>query len=70
MALPILLVCGGGRSAIDDDARTRFSALAPHAVIRTIEQASHLVARDAPTELAAMIAEFAATPEVCARRRG
>ncbi len=66
--LPILLVCGGARSPIDDDARASFSSIAPQALIETVEGAGHLVARDAPAELSQLIGDFANTPEVAARR--
>lgn len=59
LRLPILLVCGGARSPIDQKARDDFATLCPHADIKIIEDAGHLVARDAPLELAALIAGFA-----------
>lgn len=59
LRLPILLVCGGARSPIDQKARDAFAKLCPYAKIKVIEDAGHLVARDAPLELAVIIAEFA-----------
>lgn len=59
LRLPILLVCGGARSPIDQKARDAFAKLCPHAEIKVIEDAGHLVARDAPLELATLIAGFA-----------
>jgi pimeloyl-ACP methyl ester carboxylesterase len=61
LRLPILLVCGGAGSPIDAGARAGFARLAPHAGMEIIAKAGHLVARDAPSELAALIGDFAQT---------
>ena len=57
-SVPILFVGAGERSPIDPPARDEFSAMCPHANIKSIDHASHLVARDAPSELALLIIEF------------
>jgi len=59
LRLPILLVCGGAASPMDQKARDAFAKLCPHADIKIVEDAGHLVARDAPLELAEIIADFA-----------
>lgn len=64
--LPIQFVGGGEKSPIDDEARAVFAALCPHARIDLIEHASHLVARDAPSELAQYIMDFAEQVDLAA----
>ena len=59
LSLPVLLACGGNKSPLDEAGRTEFARICPHADIRVIDNASHLVARDAPRELALLIAKFA-----------
>ena len=59
LRLPILLVCGGIRSPVGEEGRARFSELCPNAEIEVLANAGHLVARDAPQELAALISDFA-----------
>jgi pimeloyl-ACP methyl ester carboxylesterase len=65
--LPTLLV-RGGRSTIVEDEVASFLELAPAARVRVIENAGHLVAQDAPLELADQIAVHLAAPDVVARR--
>lgn len=69
LRLPILLVCGGG-SPLGAAERARFAALAPRTRIELIDYAGHLVARDAPAELARLIADFSESDAVEARRLG
>lgn len=59
LRLPILLV-SAGRSPIGEEGHAQLRALAPHARIEIIPEASHLVARDAPAKLANLIGNFAA----------
>mgnify|MGYP003677486508 CR=1 FL=1 len=59
LRLPIMLVCAGKPSPLHDDDREHFLSIAPHASIRTLDKAGHLIARDAPDDLADLIAEFA-----------
>jgi pimeloyl-ACP methyl ester carboxylesterase len=59
LRLPVLLVCGGVKTPLDETGRSAFAELCRHADIQIIDHASHLVARDAPGELASLIAEFA-----------
>jgi pimeloyl-ACP methyl ester carboxylesterase len=56
--LPILLVRGGLRSPLGPEHRDEFARISAHAAIRIVENAGHLVAREAPVELAKLIAEF------------
>lgn len=56
LSLPTLLVRGGGHSPLTDADVQRFISTMPHADIEVIPGAGHLVARDAPLELAALIA--------------
>ena len=60
LRLPILLVSAGTRSPQGEHGRAQMRAVAPHAEIEIIPEASHLVARDAPVKLAGLIADFAA----------
>ncbi|KAA0016773.1 alpha/beta fold hydrolase [Antrihabitans cavernicola] len=64
--LPTLLVRGELSPVTDHESR-RFSAQVPHAVIRTVRGAGHLVARDAPADLAELLLTFLNSPQ--ARRR-
>lgn len=68
LRLPILLVCGGAHSPLGEDGRAHFSALAPHARIEIVANAGHLVARDAPDQLARLIGDFAESDAVASRR--
>lgn len=58
LTLPILAVRAGERTGITDQESARFRELAPHAHIVTVPGAGHLIAREKPAELAALIAEF------------
>ena len=65
---PVLLVRGGAASPLQDERVERFLHLVPHAAIATVPHASHLVARDAPEDLARILADFLAHDAVRARR--
>jgi len=54
--LPILLVRGGVRSPLGDDDVDRLQAANPRVEVTTVPSAGHLVAHDAPAELAAIVA--------------
>lgn len=58
LSLPVLLVRGGGASPISAPDVRRFTALVPHAQVTTVAGAGHLVARDAPAELATELVAF------------
>jgi pimeloyl-ACP methyl ester carboxylesterase len=68
LEIPTLLVRGGLTSPLVDADIERFRALVPHAVTSTIPHAGHLVARDAPQELAHLILKFLDDPAVRSRR--
>ena len=68
LRLPLLLVRSGGDSGIDDAEVARLRLWAPQLQVTVIEEAGHLIARDAPTRLAAAIADFAQSDEVSDRR--
>ena len=68
LELPVRLVRGGADSAVTDDDARRLLELVPHATTATIPGASHLIARDAPAELAAAIISFLREPQVRRRR--
>ncbi len=57
--MPILLVRGGGRSPLGDDDVDRLQGANPGVMVTVVAGAGHLVARDAPTELAGIVAEHA-----------
>jgi pimeloyl-ACP methyl ester carboxylesterase len=65
--LPTKLVRGGAGPIQDADA-SRFVELVNHARLEVVENAEHLVAQQAPDELAAHIAEELERPEVRLRR--
>jgi pimeloyl-ACP methyl ester carboxylesterase len=54
--LPVLLVRGGNGSPVTDDDADRLLRLVPHATVRRIPGAGHLIARDQPVALAETIA--------------
>ena len=66
--LPVLLICGGVDSPIEEEAREALSAIVPQLSIRVIEEAGHLVARDAPIQLSEHLIAFMNQPEVLTRR--
>jgi len=53
--MPTVLVRGGRSRVVSDDDVSRLLELVPHLLVQVIVGASHLVARDAPAELAAAI---------------
>lgn len=59
--MPILLVRGGDGSPLTDDDVDNLQRATPRAIVTTVASAGHLVARDAPDELARVIADHAAT---------
>ena len=65
--LPTLLI-RGGRSPMRDDEVTRFTRRVPQAHVLTIQQAGHLVAHDAPRQLAEQIGAHLRDPLVRTRR--
>jgi pimeloyl-ACP methyl ester carboxylesterase len=70
--LPILLVRGGPSSPLTDAEVDRFRAVNPAVAVTQVPGAGHLVARDAPDELASIIADRASTwlaAETMAARR-
>jgi pimeloyl-ACP methyl ester carboxylesterase len=58
LTLPILAIRAGERTGYLDDDADRFARLAPHAAIITVAGAGHLVAKEKPIELAALLAGF------------
>ncbi|MEU7896519.1 alpha/beta fold hydrolase [Nonomuraea sp. NPDC049152] len=69
--LPILLVRGGPRSPLTDAEVERLRAANPAVTVSRVPAAGHLVARDAPDELARIVADQASTwlaTETTARR--
>jgi pimeloyl-ACP methyl ester carboxylesterase len=58
LTLPVLAIRAGERTGYSDDDADRFAKLMPHAAIATVAGAGHLVARDTPIELAALLAGF------------
>jgi pimeloyl-ACP methyl ester carboxylesterase len=67
LVLPVMLV-RGARSAITDDEVERLRALVPHLRVATVENAGHLVARDAPEGLSAELLSFFLNDAVRDRR--
>jgi pimeloyl-ACP methyl ester carboxylesterase len=61
LTLPILLVRGGPTSPLGDPEVDRFRAVNPAVSVTRVPSAGHLVARDAPAELARIIADQAST---------
>jgi pimeloyl-ACP methyl ester carboxylesterase len=59
--LPILLVRGGPTSPLTDAEVTHFRASNPTITVTQVPRAGHLIARDAPTQLAHIIAHHAST---------
>lgn len=68
LSLPILAIRAGERAGITDGDAKRFLALAPHAEMATVPGAGHLIAREKPLELVALLAEFQRSDAVRARR--
>jgi pimeloyl-ACP methyl ester carboxylesterase len=68
LSLPVTLVRGGANSAVTDADAGRLLELVPHATVATISSAGHLIARDAPIELATEVIAFVGDPRVRRRR--
>ncbi len=68
LTLPILVVRAGDGAGITDGDVARFLTLAPQARFATVPGAGHLVAREKPHALAALLAAFAQSDAVLARR--
>ncbi len=68
LTLPILAIRAGKPPASGDPDAERFAALVPHARFATVPEAGHLIARDRPEALAALLAEFSSAPDVAKRR--
>jgi len=68
LTLPVLAVRGGDASPLEDADFRRFRELVPHARVVAVPRAGHLVARDAPAELAAHLVAFLGQPDVRRRR--
>lgn len=68
LSLPILAIRAGERAGITDDDAGRFLKLAPHARIVSVAGAGHLIAKEKPVELAALLSEFLRSRAVRERR--
>lgn len=68
LTLPMLAIRAGQRGGPGDPDAVRFASLVPHAQFATVRAAGHLIARDRPAELAALLASFQESREVAARR--
>ena len=66
--LPVTLVRGGGDSAVTDADASRLLELVPQATVATIPGAGHLIASDAPIELATEVIACLGDPRVRCRR--
>ena len=68
LKLPILAIRAGVRTEHPDSDADRFARLVPHAAFATVAGAGHLVARDKPAELAALLAAFVHSDSVRERQ--
>lgn len=68
LSLPILAVRAGERTGSADLDADRFLELVPHARIVSVAGAGHLIAKDKPIELAALLSEFQLSNAVRERR--
>lgn len=64
---PVLLVRAANSVALADDDGERFRQLVPHTRLAVIEDCGHLIARERPAELSAVLLDFFAQPDVQAR---
>ncbi len=69
LSLPLMLV-RGERSTVGEDDVERLRGLAPHLQVATVADAGHLVARDAPADLSAVLLSFLSDPVVARRHSG
>lgn len=70
LRLPVLLVRGGEGSILTDADVARFVELVPHAQLARVDRGGHLVARDAPVQLAAHLVGHLQDASVRRRRIG
>ncbi|WP_170181756.1 alpha/beta fold hydrolase [Phreatobacter stygius] len=68
LSLPILAIRAGASAGIRDSDADRFLELAPQAQVASVAGAGHLIARDKPVELAALLADFQRSDAVRDRR--
>lgn len=68
LSLPILAIRAGERTGITDGDADRFLALAPHARIVSVAGAGHLIAKEKPAELGALLSDFLRSDAVCEHR--
>ncbi|MFZ5734281.1 MAG: alpha/beta fold hydrolase [Pseudomonadota bacterium] len=68
LSLPILAIRAGERTGVVDADAARFRELAPHAQIVSVAGAGHLIAKEKPRELAALLVQFTQSREVLERR--
>lgn len=69
LSLPILAIRAGERTGIADIDADRLLKLAPHARIVSVAGSGHLIARERPIELAALLSGFQLSSAVQERRR-
>ncbi|MCE9521135.1 MAG: alpha/beta hydrolase [Alphaproteobacteria bacterium] len=69
LTLPILAIRAGERAGAADTEAAGFLKLAPHARIVTLAGAGHLIAKEKPIELAALLSDFHYSDAVDERRR-
>lgn len=68
LTLPILAIRAGQRTGLVDSDAARFLELAPHAQIVPVAGAGHLIAKEKPAELAALLSDFQVSDTVRKRR--
>lgn len=68
LSAPLMLI-RGGRSIVTDGEVENLQRLAPQVLVRSIPEAGHLVAREAPHRLADLLLSFLAQREVRQRHR-
>jgi pimeloyl-ACP methyl ester carboxylesterase len=69
LKLPVLAIRAGERAEHPDSDADRFARLLPHAAITTVAGAGHLIAKEKPIELAALLAAFVQSDGVRDRQR-
>jgi len=68
LCLPILAIRAGQRTGLADPDADRFRELAPHAQIVSVANSGHLIAKEKPDELAALLSDFQRSDAVRERR--
>lgn len=68
LTLPAVLIRGGRESPLTDADERRFADLLPHAQVDRVDEAGHLVARDAPDAVGARVIAHLQAPIVRRRR--